>query len=328
MKLIHALPVLSAMTPDDFGFDYASKVPTLTMAAMVFSIILAVAVPVFLFFYLKRRFRLNPQAVIYGLLAYMLGAYLLPTFLGIGLQFVDKATGIFTAVPILYSILIAIIIAALELASLYLGMKSMKKRTELTLGMALLFAILFNAFPLLQQTISSEVDYISIAATINQGGMYEIVTGMIEEGTAEKETIQKLLDSVSSMINSDFFYYILLALDVLLMIPIHMGMCAVLAGRINNTIPKEGGRLVFIISGVYALSVFLRYSSLISSALIAELIYIMIGAASCYLAYRLLQSFQPDDLKRLFGKPDLSLKKKKNDKNDKPKMPKIVMPKD
>jgi len=54
----------------------------------------------------------------------------------------------------------------------------------------------------------------------------------------------------------------------------------------------------------------------------------MIAVASLYLAYRLLQAFQPNELKRLFGKPDPSLKKKNNDKNEKHKMPKIVMPKD
>lgn len=328
MKLIHLLPVLTEMTPDDFGFDYTSKVPTLSMIAMVLSIILAIAVPIILFLYLKRRFRLNPQPVIYGLLAYMLGAYLIPSFISMGLQAINSATGIFDAVPFAYAALVAIMVAALELASLYLGMKFMLKRSPLTLGIALLFAILFNAFPLLQQTVSTQIDYLSISATINQTGMYEIVADLIEEGTADKETIQKLLDSVSSLISSDFFYYILLALDILLMIPIHMGICAILAGRINGTIPKEGGRLIFIISGVYAISTFLRYMNIISSPLIAELIYVMIGAASLYLAYRLLQAFQPDDLKRLLGKPDPSLKKKKDDKNQKPKMPKIVMPKD
>ncbi len=327
MKLIHLLPVLAEMTPDDFGFDYAQRVPTLSMAAMVISMLLAILVPVLIFFYLKRRFRLNPQPVIYGLLAYMLGAFIIPTVFSIGLQALDSVTGIFTAAPILYAVVVALIVALLELASIYLGMKFMRKRVELTLGTALLFAIMFNAFPLFQQTISSQIDYFSISSTINQGSLYDIVAEMIADGTSDKETIQGLLDSVSFLINSDFFYYILLALDGILMIPIHMGICAILAGSMNKKIPKEASRLVLAITGVYALSVFLRYSGIISSPAFAELICLMIGAASLYLAYRLLQAFQPDDLKRLLGKPDKNLKPAAKEEPKK-KMPKIVMPKD
>ena len=40
-KLLQLLPVLASITPDDFGFDYAARVPIATMVIMFLSIILA-----------------------------------------------------------------------------------------------------------------------------------------------------------------------------------------------------------------------------------------------------------------------------------------------
>lgn len=330
MKFILMHPELAGLTPEDFGYDYTQRVPVLSIFAMILSIILAVAVPVVIILYVKKRYKLDSQVIIYGLLSYMAGAYLLPYLFYIGMQYIDSATGFFSANELIYSILMSVITAGLELAALFIGLRMAHKRTPLTLGNIITFAVIFCVFPLLTQTISNLGNYLSVSITVNQGGLRDAVANMIESGESTREDVDGLLTAMTSLFTENFFYYIFMALDVLLLLFMRAGLCVFLGGSILGILPKPQKYFSLLIAGLYAATMLLRYCGLVESYVIAELLYFLLAVISMLLAYRAVAQFMPEDLKRLLGKPDPSL----NPKNNKPgnntghKMPKIVMPKD
>lgn len=330
MNSIHFFTVLRELTPDDFGFDYAQRVTVPSMISMVFSIILAIAVPVLLFLYLKHRYKLEPYVALYSLLAYMLGGYLIPNILGIALQWVDFQTGIFTESETLYYILVSLLTVGLILAAIWIAMKFVRRRTKISLGLSVLFALCLCIIPLCTQTISYLGNYLSIAATVNNGGLRDIVAGMLEQEDTTREQVEGLLEAIGFLCSGEVLYYLMMALDVLLMIPIQAGVCAILGGILTNRIPRAHTKLVLLIEAVYAAALLLRNVGFTDSLVFAELLYLITAAVSLFVAYREAKQYMADDLSRLFGKPNPELNNKNND--NKPgtghKMPKIVMPKD
>lgn len=331
MNFIPLLPELAGLTPEDFAYDYSQRIPVTSIIAMVLAIILAVAVPILIFIYVKKRYSLNSQIIIYGLLSYMLGGYLLPYLIMIGLQLLDSSTGIFTAVPAVYAVLISVITAVLEFAALYLGLRFIHKRTPINVGNAILFAVFFCVFPLLTQTISNLGSYLSVSITVNGGGLRDAVANMIEANETTKADVESLLAAMTSLFTESFFYYIFMVLDVLLLLLVRAGVCILLAGGMLGKLKKPQTYYSFIIIALYAAIMFLRYCGAVENYVFAELLYLVLAVVSLFFAYHALSHFMQDDLKRLTGKPDPALNKKKDD--DKPgssghKMPKIVMPKD
>lgn len=330
MNSIHFLRVLKELTPDDFGFDYAQRVSVPSMISMAAGIILAIAVPVLLFLYLKRRYKLEPYAALYSLLAYMIGGYLIPNIVGIALNWVDYRTGFFTANETVYYILVSLITAGLILAAVWIAMKFVRRRTKISLGLSVFFAMCLCIVPLCTQTISYLGNYLSIAATVNNGGLYDIVADMLQQEDTTREQVEGLLEAIGFLCSGQVVYYLMMALDVLLMIPIQAGVCILLGGIFTNRIPGSHTKLVFLIEAIYAVALALRNVLLSDSVVFSELLYLVTAAVSLFIAYREAKQYMPDDLAKLFGKPDPDLNQKNN--GNKPgtghKMPKIVMPKD
>ena len=140
MSYLHLLPVLSELTPESFDFDYAARVPVSSIISIVIGLILAVAVPILLFVYVKHRFRLEPAVALYSLLAYMLGGYLIPNLVIMLCEYIDTKNGMFSSNPILYYALISIFSAAILLLSIWFYDAAVT--IWMGIGCALIFAAL------------------------------------------------------------------------------------------------------------------------------------------------------------------------------------------
>ena len=67
------------MVPEDFAFDYAMRVPVLSIILMVIALAVMIAVPVYLIIRMKNRFRFDDvYALTFGL-CYMVGVGIIPT---------------------------------------------------------------------------------------------------------------------------------------------------------------------------------------------------------------------------------------------------------
>ena len=326
MNIFSTLNVLREMTPDDFGFDYAQRVPIVSIVFMILGMILAIAVPVFAFIWLKRRYKLEPTVALYSLVAYMLGGYLLPNVLGIGLQWIDLQTGIFSANEIVYYLLISLLSAGLMILSIWLGMKMLCTRGPVTFGSSLLFGVCLLIVPLCTQTITTLGNYVAVSQTVNNGGLYDVINTMITESGSTEEEVAGLLDAIQFLVDGETIYYLMVALDVLLLMPIHISACVIYGGIAGKQLPKTYGKFVFIIEGLYAAAMFVRYIGVINSVYLSELLYLTVAVISVMTTYRIAKQTMPDQLAKLFGKPDPVLTGKAEENPH--KMPKIVMPKD
>lgn len=74
------------MVPEDFAFDYAMRVPVLSIILMVIALAVMIAVPVYLIIRMKNRFRFDVYALTFGLLAYMVGVGIIPTVIELWLH--------------------------------------------------------------------------------------------------------------------------------------------------------------------------------------------------------------------------------------------------
>ena len=322
--------ILRELTPESFSFDYARTVPIPAIIAMVAALVISLAVPVLLFLYLRKRFRLDPQAMLYGIFAYLLGRSLLPTLMDLGLQYIDARTGLFSSMPAVYYAIGSAVTVLLEFAAVLFGLKLAARRTRISFGLCVYFGLFFSIMPILTQTVSYMGNYLSVSLSINQGNLRGIVEEMIAGGSTS-EDIEGLLSGLTSLMDQSVFYYLLLALDVLLMIPVHICLSVLTGGRLSGDIPKNSILEIVIILAVYAAALLGR--SLIESETIAIFVgfFLITALVSCFLTWRVLKEFMPQDLEKLLGPPDPSISDKggKNHPgNGGHKMPKIVMPKD
>lgn len=330
MSYLHLFPVLSELTPESFDFDYASRVPVSSIISIVIGLILAVAVPILLFVYVKHRFRLEPAVALYSLLAYMLGGYLIPNLVIMLCEYIDTKNGMFSSNPILYYALISIFSATILLLSIWFSIRLLKRRCSLTLGSSILFTLCLIIVPLCTQTISILGSYLSAGTSINQGNLPDIISNMIEQGSTRDE-IQTLLDAVDSLCTTGFWYYLIVAIDSLLQIPIQLPVCAILAGKQEGKVPSSHVKLAFAVEGLYAIAMILRRAAMNESVIIAELPLVAAAVISVLIAWKVVKQYLADDLKKLLGKPNPAVNKKDDGKgngNGGHKMPKIVMPKD
>ena len=318
------------LTAESFEFDYSTAIPASTIAGMITAVVISIVIPVLIFLYLRRRFRMDSLSLLYGIMAYLAGSSLAPNILNIGFQFIDNQTHIFSSAPYIYYAINAVLVAFLEFGAIYLGLKLIGRRHKVLFGDCLYFAFFFSITPILTQTLSYIGNHFSYAVSINQSGMKAIVENMIKN-EATKEQINLLLESVNTLKDLSFFYYIMMALDVLLLLPMHASLSVIIGGQLSGSIPKSRKKEVFCILASYSIAVivhsFLAYNQILG--FIAA--YLAVAVIAAVLGYLVLKSFMPEDLKKLTGKPDPSVKDRPQDKN-KPgsghKMPKIVMPKD
>lgn len=316
------------MTPEEFIFDYASRVPVLSIVFMGISLFLMILVPIFVLFRTKNRFRFDMMALFYGLLAYMLGLGVLPSVLEILLGLIPSVRTMVTESVVIGGTLHSIFLAVLSFASISLCLRLTMKKSPNVLGAAVYLGTAITIMPILTQGITYLMSYLSAAISINQGQLADSVAAMIAEGNTAAD-IQQGLDSMTDFIQTPALDFLYIGIDLTFQLAYFLGLTILLACCIGRKAPKSTLYKAFGLQAVFCVFYTLRCCGLLENILLCAAFYLVLSGASLFLAYRETSLCIPDELAKFMGKPDASLSIRRNKNDDKPhKMPKIVMPKD
>lgn len=315
----------ASMVPEDFVFDYAMRVPILSMILMAISLVLIIAVPVYLLVRMKNRFKFEIYALTFGLLAYMLGVGVIPTVLELLLSQIPSFNSFITANPTIADLLHVALLIVFSFAGILFFLRFALRRSESAFAGAAYFGIAVGLLPILTQGTSYLMSYLSAALSINQGQLASSVSNMINEAMDPAE-IQAGLDSMAAFIETPSYEFLFFGTDLIFQMATFLGV-SLLLGLFIKAKAKTSLFKAFGVQALFCAFFAIRATGIISNNIICELTYLVVAVVAIVAALSELNTYLPLELKKFFGKPDP--KRQSGSKNNPPhKMPKIVMPKD
>lgn len=292
------------------------SVPTLALVFMGISLVLILAVPIVLFFYIKKRFKLNPRALLNGVLVYMAACMLLPQLISIGLAMIPGLGDTLKSNATLAGVVMGLVIAALQMAGLLLGAKYLMKNAGF--GSYLFYGLGFTVLEAFMQTATNMFSYLSLAKSVNQVGTAQLIQEVQESNPEQSEEAVKAL---YDFIGAPAVNYLSYGLDSTLKV-IFILCVAVLIYAVSKKIgPKYLTLLVLGFIFLFNVPNLLFQAGLYSSMWVAEAMYLVITAGCAYFTYRLVKGSMPDELKNLTRKIDKYTPPQK-------KFPKFNIPRD
>lgn len=292
------------------------SVPTLALVFMGISLVLILAVPIVLFFYIKKRFKLNPRALLNGVLVYMAACMLLPQLISIGLAMIPGLGDTLKSNATLAGVVMGLVIAALQMAGLLLGAKYLMKNAGF--GSYLFYGLGFTVLEAFMQTATNLFSYLSLAMSVNQVGTAQLIQEVQESNPEQSEEAVKAL---YDFIGAPAVNYLSYGLDSTLKV-IFILCVAVLIYAVSKKIgPKYLTLLVLGFIFLFNVPNLLFQAGLYSSMWVAEAMYLVITAGCAYFTYRLVKGSMPDELKNLTRKIDKYTPPQK-------KFPKFNIPRD
>lgn len=326
-KLLQLLPVLASITPDDFGFDYAARVPIATIVIMFLSIILAIAIPIVLFIHVQRRYELDGFVLVIGLLAYLIGGYIAPALLTAALQALGNAAGAeFGGTG--FSAVMAAAESVLVLLALWIGLKICRRRWTLHLGNLIIYAVGFTLLPFMMNTVTNNMNLLSTAFTVNEGQIRDGIQNYLDSTTGETEEEMRsylgdMFDYLRQLTGFHPAYWMFLTLCLFMILPNMFGFAVITGGILAGMIPSSERKTGAAAAVVYIGTGILESLVPLEGAWLAFLLYLA-GAAAAFLpACLLAKKYLPEDVETFRGK---SIAQKKKEQHD--PFPDIHMPKD
>lgn len=314
------------MVPEDFVFDYSSRVPILSIIFMVIAMALIIAVPCYLLFRMKNRFHFELYALTFGLLAYMVGVGILPSVAELLLAQIPPLKSFLTDHVVYADLLHAVLLVVFSFAAIWVCMRFALRKSASVFAGAAIMGTAVGLLPILTQGLSYLMSYLSASISINQGQLVNSVTSMLEDAMAPEE-IQSGLDSMAAFIETPSYEFLFLGTDLVLQLATFLGV-SILLGIYIGRKAKTSLYKALAVQLVFGIFFGLRCTGALKSSILCEVIYLAVAAFSILIAWTELKTYLPADLEKFLGKPDPKLTNR-GGKDDKPhKMPKIVMPKD
>ncbi|MGI6107354.1 MAG: hypothetical protein ACOX8B_05415 [Lachnospiraceae bacterium] len=326
-QMIHLLTVFGQLSPDDFDFDYAARVPTATIVFMIAAIILAFIVPIWLFIHVQRRYELDGLVMLIGLVAYLLGGYIAPALLGGGIQYLARKAGADTS-GTAYTVFMSALDSFMVLLSLWIGLKLSARKWKLHLGNLFIYAIGFSLITFMMNTVTNNMNLLSTALTINEGQIRDGVQSYIESNSSQTdEEIRNYLEAMFVYLEEicDFHptYWMFLSLCLFMTLPNMLGLTVTAGGLISGRFPASEKKWLVFGFAVYLVMGIVESLLPLEAAWAAFLCYFAAAAAAAVPAYLLTKKYAPDDIETYHGK---SIAEKEKEQHT--PFPKINMPKD
>ena len=314
-----------SMTPEDFTFDYAARVPGLNIAMMFIGLIVMIVPALWLVIRIMRRFRMETGGFFFGLFASILALGMVPVLVTAVINRIPGGADLLAQNTPLRAAIYAIFTVGPSFAAIWFGLIFTKKRCHSYFANAALFGLTFGLIPILTNGIPTTVSYISAALNVNQGRMADFVTAMLEQETTAAE-IQTGLDSMTEFIGIHPSIFLIEPLSLTFQMFFYTGVAILTGGYIGKLAPRASLIKAAVLELVFGVVQIL--GMVFDSSLMTIIFYFVIAAASMYLAWLDARAYHHEDWKRFLGKPDPTVNNPDAGKTDAPKkrMPKIVMP--
>ncbi len=308
----------------DTSISMDQKVPALTIICIVVSLILCLGAPIGFFLFIRKRIRIAGQAVIFGVLGYMVASTILVQLTYGLILMMPGAADVLSNNTAIQSIVVMSITGLYEVVGFFLGMKLLKRTLDrrgyrMDLGCAFLFSLGYTAAAVITVTSSGLLQYLMVATSINGTGMQALVDSVEE---ASKESF---LLAMNEFINSPSTNYLLDGFSAVFQFIFRLCLAVLCYGVISGKIKNTMMAVVVGAEAVFVIPLLLVYLNVFPSLWITEACYVVIDALFVYYVIRIMKDYMKDEWEKLLEKP-----KDQNGPGGKPKqkMPKIVMPKD
>lgn len=319
---IASIGLLTAALDTSISMD--QKVPALTIVCIVLSLILCLGVPIGFFLFIRKRIRIAGQAVIFGVLGYMVASTILVQLTyGLILMMPGIKDVIMNSARV-QSIVAMTLTGVYEVVGFFLGLKLLQRTLDrrgyrMDLGCALLFSLGYTAAAVISVTSAGLLQYLMIATSINGTGMQALVDG-VEEAAKEN-----FLLAMNEFINSPSANYLLDGLSAVFQFVFRTCLAILCYGVISGKMKSTTMAVAVGAEAVFILPLLLVYQNIFPTLWITEICYLIIDALLVYYVIRVMKDYMKEEWEKLLEKP------KDNNRpggNQKQKMPKIVMPKD
>ncbi|GEM_PF-3135858 len=301
---------------------------TIIMAGIAAAILIGVAIAAFA--YMKNRAGLTwMNALLYGIIGSFVGTYILPNAVYFLFGLIPSLNTVLTTKPAIPSAISAVLMIGGTVGAIILGMVLLKKALEkrhqrMDLGTAFVFALgFFAAALLINGQLSYSVEYVTYALSLNAQGFDTMVNAYIQ--SAEGTTVEEAVNVVKSMfLDVNAAEFVLNALIMVLQTVAIIAAAVAFYGIQTEKLERKWLALVILAPLVFyipqVLAGFVEIERWI--VFVAELV---IAAVEGYVGYRLISEKLQEDWERFNVKKAYSENQEKRD--EKPRMPKIVMPK-
>lgn len=311
--------LMLAQIPD--GFDVSRKIPALTIACMILSLIIMVGVPVGYLLFMRKRIEMNLRGMLSGAIAYMAAMVLCYNLLGAGLSAIPGMMDYLDKAPAAAGAINAVLLIVLELAGIFLGLKFISRK-GMQFQDAVMFAFGFVGLVIIISTATNLFSLIMNAVMINSQGLEYLFNSLPDETDIgqlavacneliEANSLQFLIDGVHS-----FLTFMLRTMECLLIYGVIIRKCS------GRTLAAAIGAEAF-----YNIAVMLYSVGILSSQWLVELIIVIGVIALGWYCKILFQSELAEEWKILTTKRKNNRPGRFNKNQPNEKMPKIVMPK-
>ena len=291
-------------------------VPSIALVFMGISLALIIAVPIALFFYIKKRFKLNPRALLNGVLVFLAAGMLLPQLASIGLAAIPGLGDTLRSNNVLAGIVMSLVLAAFQMAGLFIGAKVLMKNAGF--GSYVFFGLGFTAIEAFMQTATNLFSYLSLAMSVNQVGATQLIQDLKESNPEQAEEGAKAL---YDFIGAPAVNYLSYGLDSTMKVIFIICVAVLLFAALSKIGPKYMAALALGFVFLYNVPNLLFQAGLYSSIWVAEALYLVVTAVTVFYTYKFVKENMPQELENLTRKINKYAPPQK-------KFPKFNIPKD
>ncbi len=316
---------LLAAAADVSSISMDQKVPIMTIICILLSLVLCIGVPIAFFILIRRRIRMVGQAVIFGVLVYMLASSVLVQFTYILIVMMPGAESLLETNRPLSAIVSVSVTALYEVLGFYLGLKLLKRTVErrgvkLDMGCALLFSLGYTAAAVIAVSSANLLQYLMVATSINSTGMQALA-----EGVAEGDERNNFIIAMDEFIHSPSSQYLLEGVSSVFQFIFRTCLAVLCYGAVSGKMKGTTMAVAVGAEAVFVIPQLLIYLEVFPTMWLAEICYLVIDAVLLYYVIRAVKVYMKEDWEKLMKKPeDINRPGGTAPK----KMPKIVMPKD
>lgn len=274
------------------GFDLTQKIPASTLFFLGIICIVAIALPIFLFQFIRKKFLGNWQPLIFGAINYILVEVMVCNLILFGIINIPGVVNFVDSHKLFYIFFIILVAAVVNEIGRYLLLNMSLKRKN-GFGNVLVFAVGVAGARSILVTASQSFQSAVLGISINHAGLPSLVEELGENADQFLESIQPLLEN-------SFFIYLLTSFDVIVSFFLHIALSILIFIAIKKTEKKWLIGLSILIRFLYELPIQLHsYGLLIKNFYLAEGIVIFITFMVCYLAWKLTLQFLSEELEEI-----------------------------
>lgn len=304
------------------------KVPGMTIAVLIFSILLLIAFGVAAFLLLKDRTFGWQQPLLVSAIAYILFTSLLYMGVLVGISNIPPLEARFNENMNLYATISIIWAILMELAAMYFGYRFIVKRMQkshgrvnlaVPLGMGVGFYVMGI---LISSELSNFLYYIMYAVNVNSVGLDAMVTSMVEQGADVREATEAVIGFASQ----SPMLFLMDALSYVFKAVVETGGLIAIYGVLTEKLEKKWLIFGFGIVPLYFIPNVIATFWPESPIWLRLLIVLLIVAGAVYASIYMVKKYMPEDVNMLKHSIRRDGGGSRKNKQQPPRMPKIVMP--